>query len=228
MLPHGTEGCNYLLAVDVDMNTVDGYAMSSWDSGYGDFVMAHDLDTLRRHPVAPGQRDGPGRRAVGGRPPVVRLAPAGPQARSWRACADAGMDAFVGTELEFIVFNDTYEEAWRTGYRDMNPANQYNVDYSILGTSRVEPLLRRIRLAMAGAGMTVESAKGECNLGQHEIAFRYDDALTTCDNHVVYKTGAKEIAAARATHSPSWPSTTSARATPATSTCPSAGPTARW
>ena len=78
----------------------------------------------------------------------------------------------------------------------MDPANLYNVDYSILGGSRVEPLLRRIRLDMAGAGMTVESAKGECNLGQHEIAFRYGDALTTCDQHVVYKTGAKEIASA--------------------------------
>jgi len=93
------------------------------------------------------------------------------------------------------VFRDSYEEAWSRGYRDLTPANQYNVDYSVVGTTRVEPLLRSIRNGMAGAGMTVESAKGECNLGQHEIAFLYDDALTTADNHVVYKTGAKEIAA---------------------------------
>ena len=99
------------------------------------------------------------------------------------------------TELEFVVYRDTYEEAWKKGYRDMNPSNLYNVDYSIIGTSRVEPLLRRIRLEMAAAGLQVESAKGECNFGQHEIAFLYEDALTTCDNHVVYKTGAKEIAA---------------------------------
>jgi glutamine synthetase len=106
----------------------------------------------------------------------------------------AGMGAYVGTELEFIVFQDTYEEAWLAGYKDLTPANLYNVDYSMLGGARVEPLLRRIRNEMFGAGLVVESAKGECNLGQHEIAFRYTDALTTCDRHVVYKTGAKEIA----------------------------------
>jgi glutamine synthetase len=94
-----------------------------------------------------------------------------------------------------MVFQDTYEAAWKSDYRGLTPANQYNVDYSMLGTARIEPLLRRIRLGMAGAGMTVESAKGECNLGQHEIAFRYGQALSTCDDHVLYKTGAKEIAA---------------------------------
>jgi glutamine synthetase len=101
----------------------------------------------------------------------------------------------VGTELELIIFQDSYEDAWRRGYRDLTPANQYNADYSLVATGRVEPLLRRIRNSMADAGMVVESAKGECNLGQHEIAFRYDDALTTCDNHSIYEAGAKEIAA---------------------------------
>ena len=101
----------------------------------------------------------------------------------------------AGTELEFVVYNDTYEQAWAKNYRDLSPANDYNVDYSILGTSRIEPLLRRLRIGMAGAGLYVESAKGECNLGQHEIAFRYAEAVTTCDNHSIYKTGAKEIAA---------------------------------
>ena len=101
----------------------------------------------------------------------------------------------MGTELEFILFDETYESAWTKRYSGLTPSNQYNVDYSILGTSRVEPVLRDIRLAMRDAGMQVESAKGECNLGQHEIAFKYTDALTTCDNHVIYKTGAKEIAA---------------------------------
>jgi glutamine synthetase len=93
------------------------------------------------------------------------------------------------------VFRNTYEDAWTSGYREMRPANLYNVDYSMVGTARVEPLLRRIRNSMAAAGMSVESAKGECNLGQHEIAFRFDDVVRTCDNHVIYKTGAKEIAA---------------------------------
>jgi len=92
------------------------------------------------------------------------------------------------------VFRDTYDEAWELSYRGLTPANLYNVDYSLLGTARVEPLLRRIRNDMTTAGLTVESAKGECNLGQHEITFRYADALTTCDHHTVYKTGAKEIA----------------------------------
>ena len=103
--------------------------------------------------------------------------------------------ANAGTELEFIVFRDTYEEAWQRGYRDLEPANLYNIDYSLLGTARVEPLIRRIRNEMEGAGMTVENSKGECNLGQHEINFRYGDALTAADEHVVYKNGAKEIAA---------------------------------
>jgi glutamine synthetase len=109
--------------------------------------------------------------------------------------AERGWVALAGTELEFIVYADTYEDAAAKGYTGLVPANQYNVDYSILGTSRVEPLLRRIRNGMAGAGMYVESAKGECNLGQHEIAFRYDEVVATCDNHSIYKTGAKEIAA---------------------------------
>jgi glutamine synthetase len=101
----------------------------------------------------------------------------------------------AATELEFMVFRDSYEQAWQKGYRDLVPANLYNVDYSLLGTARVEPLIRRIRNAMAGAGMVVENSKGECNLGQHEINFRYADALLTADEHVIYKNGAKEIAA---------------------------------
>ena len=104
--------------------------------------------------------------------------------------------ALAGTELEFIVFNATRtRQAWNSHYRDLIPANQYNVDYSILGGSRVEPLLREIRNTMYAAGMNVESAKGECNFGQHEIGFLYADALTTADNHAVYKTAAKQIAA---------------------------------
>jgi glutamine synthetase len=110
--------------------------------------------------------------------------------------ADAGYVALAGTELEFILFDDTYESAWRSAYRDLTPSNQYNVDYSIIGTTRVEPVLRDIRNSMHAAGMNVEGAKGECNFGQHEIGFLYDEALVTADNHSVYKTAAKEIAAA--------------------------------
>ncbi|MFI0981696.1 glutamine synthetase family protein [Streptomyces sp. NPDC021093] len=194
VLTNGAEGCNYLLAVDVDLNTVDGYAMSSWDSGYGDFAMRPDLATLRRVPWNDGTallmadllwHDGS---------PVV-AAPRQILRRQLERLAELGLTAHAGTELEFIVFKDTYEQAWDANYRELTPVNQYNVDYSILGTGRVEPLLRRIRNEMAVAGLTVESAKGECNPGQHEIAFKYDEALTTCDQHALYKNGAKEIAA---------------------------------
>ncbi|MEU3401487.1 glutamine synthetase family protein [Streptomyces filamentosus] len=194
VLAHGTEGCNYLLAVDTEMNTVDGYAMSSWDRGYGDFAMRPDLATLRRTPWNEATALVTADLTWADGSPVT-AAPRQILRHQLDRLAAHGLTAHVGTELEFIVFQDTYEQAWDTGYRDLTPANRYNVDYSILGGGRVEPLLRRIRNEMAAAGLTVESAKGECNPGQHEIAFRYADALTTCDQHAVYKTGAKEIAA---------------------------------
>jgi glutamine synthetase len=194
VLHHGTEGCNYLLAVDAEMNTVDGYAMSSWDSGYGDFAMHPDLATLRRVPWHPGTALLLADLAWNDGSPVV-AAPRQILRRQLARLAEHGLTARAGTELEFIVFKDSYESAWDAGYRGLTPVNQYNVDYSVLGTGRVEPLLRRIRNEMAAAGLTVESAKGECNPGQHEIVFRYDEALVTCDQHAVYKTGAKEIAA---------------------------------
>jgi glutamine synthetase len=177
------------------MNTVDGYTMSSWDRGYGDFVLRPDFSTLRLVPwhekTALVLAD---IEWLDGAP--VPASPRQVLRRQLDRLAERGLAAYVGTELEFIVFDDTYEEAWQFGYRNLTPANQYNVDYSMLGTGRLEPLLRDIRNGMAGAGMYVESAKGECNPGQHEIAFRYADALSTCDNHSIYKTGAKEIAAA--------------------------------
>nr|WP_202449751.1 glutamine synthetase family protein [Streptomyces sp. SID4917] len=193
VLEHGAEGCNYLLAVDTDMNTVDGYAMSSWDTGYGDFAMRPDLTTLRRLPWNEGTAMVMADLAWSDGSPVV-AAPRQILRRQLDRLAEYGYTAHVGTELEFIVFKDTYEQAWDSGYRGLTPANQYNIDYSVLGTGRIEPLLRRIRNEMAGAGLTVESAKGECNPGQHEIAFKYDEALVTCDQHAIYKTGAKEIA----------------------------------
>lgn len=194
VLHHGTEGCNYLLAVDTEMNTVDGYAMSSWDRGYGDFAMRPDLSTLRKIPWHPGTALLVADLAWNDGSPVA-AAPRQILRRQLERLAGLGCTAQVGTELEFIVFKDSYEQAWDANYRGLTPANQYNIDYSILGTGRIEPLLRRLRNDMAGAGLTVESAKGECNPGQHEIVFRYDEALRTCDQHALYKTGAKEIAA---------------------------------
>ncbi len=194
VLGHGTEGCNYLLAVDTEMNTVDGYEMSSWDRGYGDFAMHPDLTTLRRLPWNEATAMVTADLAWGDGTPVV-AAPRQILRRQLERLAEHGFTAHVGTELEFIVFRDSYEQAWDANYRDLTPVNQYNIDYSVLGTGRIEPLLRRIRNEMTAAGLTVESAKGECNPGQHEIAFKYDEALVTCDRHAVYKTGAKEIAA---------------------------------
>src|SRR5919107_199677 len=159
VLAHGTEGCNYLLAVDVDMNTVGGYAMSSWESGYGDMQLDLDLETLRLTPWLPGT-------------------------------------AMVQCDLAWLDGRGDVRPSPRQVLK-ARPANQYNVDYSVLGTTRVEPLLRAIRRGMHGAGLTVESAKGECNYGQHEIAFRYDEVVRTADQHSVYKNGAKEIAALR-------------------------------
>jgi glutamine synthetase len=194
VVEHDAEGCNYLLAVDVDMNTVEGYAMSSWSRGYGDFVMKPDLATLRWIPWHEGTallmadlgwEDGS--EVVASPRQILR--------RQLARLAERGWKATAGTELEFIVINDSYEQAWSKGYRNLEPANLYNVDYSMLGTSRVEPLLRRIRNSMMGAGMRVENSKGECNFGQHEINFHWDEALATADDHVIYKNGAKEIAA---------------------------------
>jgi glutamine synthetase len=198
-LPHGTEGCNYLLGVDVDMNTVDGYTMTSWERGYGDMEFVLDLETIRLLPHLPAtamvqcdlvwpSQDGTQHRPVVQDPRTI-LRQQAARAR------DLGFVALAGTELEFIMFEDTYEAASDAAYRGLTPANQYNVDYSILGTTRVEPLLRDIRNTMYAAGLDVEGAKGECNFGQHEIGFLYADLLVTADNHAVYKTVAKEIAA---------------------------------
>lgn len=193
VVKHGTEGCNYLLAVDVDMNTVAGYEMSSWERGYSDFALIPDLNTLRLITWQPGAALILADVAWLDHTDVV----ASPRQILRKQIAElrkVDMVPMCGTELEFVVYKDSYEEAWNKGYKDLTPVNQYNVDYSILGGSRIEPLLRDIRMGMTTAGMIVESVKGECNLGQHEIAFKYSDALSNCDNHVIYKNGAKEIA----------------------------------
>jgi glutamine synthetase len=194
VVPHGTEGCNYLLAVDVEMNTVGGYSISSWDKGYGDMEFVLDERTIRLLTHLPATAMVQCDLVWPDHAPVVQSPRAILQKQLDRV-ADRGWQALAGTELEFIAFDTTYEQAHAQRYRDLTPVNQYNVDYSILGTTRAEPLLRAIRNHMYDAGLDVEGAKGECNFGQHEIGFLYADALTTADNHVVYKTAAKEIAA---------------------------------
>jgi glutamine synthetase len=194
VVDHGTEGCNYLLAVDVDMNTVGGYAISSWERGYGDMEFVLDDRTIRLLTHLPATAMVQCDLVWLDHAPVLQ-SPRTILQRQLDRCAERGWAAYAGTELEFIAFDTTYEAAADSGYRDLVPVNQYNVDYSVLGTSRAEPLLRSIRNTMYDAGLDVEGAKGECNFGQHEIGFLYADALTTADNHSVYKTAAKEIAA---------------------------------
>ncbi|WP_167051621.1 glutamine synthetase family protein [Salinibacterium sp. ZJ77] len=193
VVEHGAEACNYLLAVDVEMNTVDGYRLSSWETGYGDMVLRPDFDSLRVIPWQPGTALVMAELTMVDGTPIRQSPRAILQAQLDRL-AERGLTAFVGTELEFIVFDDGYREAWRKGYRDLTPASDYNIDYAILASTRMEPLMRDIRLGMDGAGMYCEGVKGECNLGQQEIAFRFTEALATCDNHTIYKNGAKEIA----------------------------------
>jgi glutamine synthetase len=191
---HGMEGCNYLLAVDVEMNTVSGYEISSWEQGYGDFVITPDPGTLRLAPWLPSSAMVQGDLGwLDGSP--VRQSPRQVLAAQVAEAQRLGFTPYGATELEFIVFRDSYQQAADANYQGLTGSTRYNVDYSILGTSEDEPLMRDIRNAMYRAGLTVESSKGECNFGQHEIAFRYDEVLRTADNHVVFKAAAKELAA---------------------------------
>lgn len=193
VLPHGAEACNYLLSVDVDVNTVEGYTMSSWEKGYGDMTLVPDLATLRGLPWQPGTALVMADLGWEGGDAVVQ-APRSILDTQRARLAERGLTAFAGTELEFLVFDDGFREAWAKRYQGLRASTDYNVDYNLLATTRLEPLLRDIRLGMDGAGMYCEGVKGECNDGQQEISFRYAEVLETADNHTIYKNGAKEIA----------------------------------
>src|SRR5438874_605870 len=190
---HGLEGCNYLLGLDMEMDPQPGYAMASWERGYGDFHLKPDVETLRRIPWLEGTAlvlcdvtwdDGS---------PVVASPRQVLRAQVERARA-AGYDAMFGSELEFYLLKESYAEAHAKHYRDLTPSVPYILDYHVLATTYDEPLLRQIRNGMQEADIPVESSKGEAWPGQQEINFRYADALTTADGHVIYKNGAKEIA----------------------------------
>jgi glutamine synthetase len=191
---HGLEGCNYLLGLDMENDPQPGYAIANWESGYGDFLLQPDLSTLRRVPWLDGtalvlcdvaQEDGT---------PLAEAPRQVLKAQVERARA-AGYEPMVGTELEFFLFKESYADAHAKHYRELTPSVPYILDYHILATSYDEPLLRQIRNQMQAAGLRVESSKGEAWPGQQEINFRYDEAVRTADNHVIYKNGAKEIAA---------------------------------
>src|SRR5919198_1204567 len=191
---HGLEGCNYLLALDMEMDPQPGYAMASWEQGYGDFHLAPDFETLRRIPWLNGTalvlcdvlwEDGS---------PVVASPRQVLRSQVERA-RSLGFEPMFGSELEFYLFKESYAEAHARHYRELTPSVPYILDYHVLATTYDEPLIRAIRNGMQSAGIPVESSKGEAWPGQQEINFRYADALRMADNHVVYKNGAKEIAA---------------------------------
>jgi glutamine synthetase len=190
---HGVEGCNYLLALDMEMDPIPGYGIASWEQGYGDFALAPDMATLRRIPWLEGTalvlcdvlwNDGS----------PVNPSPRQVLKRQVERAAELGYTAKFGSELEFYLLKDSYEEAHAKHYRDLTPSVPYILDYHILATTYDEPLIRQIRNGMQGAGIRVETSKGEAWPGQQEINFRFDDAVTMADNHTIYKNGAKEIA----------------------------------
>jgi glutamine synthetase len=190
---HGTEGCNYLLALEMEMDPVPGYQIASWEQGYGDFVMRPDLATMRRIPWLDGTalvladvlwHDGS---------PVAPSPRQVLKAQVNRA-SERGLTAKFGSELEFFLFKETYEEARERHFRGLTPSVPYILDYHVLATSYDEGFLRTVRNGMHAAGIPVESSKGEAWPGQQEINFRYADAVTMADNHAVYKNGIKELA----------------------------------
>ena len=187
------EGCNYLLALEMEMDPVPGYEIAGWERGYGDFALSPDLASLRRIPWLEGTalvlcdvlwHDGS----------PVEPSPRQVLRSQVARAEELGFSPMLGSELEFFLFKQSYAEAHELHYRDLTPSVPYILDYHVLATSYDEPLIREIRNGMKGAGLVVENSKGEAGPGQHEINFRFADAVRIADDHVVYKNGAKEIA----------------------------------
>lgn len=194
VVQHGTHGCNYLLTVNLDMDPLEGFAVANWESGFGDFEFHPDLSTLRILPWQPGAAlvicdfNRPDGNLVAEAPrSVLRGQLARLETLGW-TCACA-------SELEFYLFNQTFESACASGYRDLVPSSDYRIDYHLMQTTRDEGLMRTIRNGLVGAGIPVESSKGEWSRGQHEINFTYGAPLEMCDRHVLFKQGVKEMAA---------------------------------
>ncbi|MFT4149186.1 MAG: glutamine synthetase family protein [Paracoccaceae bacterium] len=192
-----THCCNYLLAVDMEMNTVPGYRSAGWERGYGDYVMRPDLSTLRRIPWLPGTAlvlcdllDHDTQEEVSVSPRAILKK----QVARARAM---GFDAMMATELEFFLFENSYESFRDKGFAGLTPISGYNEDYHIFQTSKEEDVMRTIRNALYAAGIPVENSKGEAEAGQEEINYRYSDALDTADNHTLIKQATKEIAWAK-------------------------------
>jgi glutamine synthetase len=193
VVEEGIEGCNYLLALDMEMDPVPGYEMANWEDGYGDFAMAPDMATLRRIPWLDrtalvicdvANHDGS---------PVV-ASPRQVLIAQYERAAEMGYTPQMASELEFYLYKESYAEAHEKDYKDLTPTIPYILDYHILATTMDEQYLGPIRRGMHAAGIPVEFSKGEAWYGQHEVNFRYADAVTSADRHTIYKNGAKEIA----------------------------------
>ncbi len=190
---HGTHGCNYLLTVNLDMDPLDGFQVANWAAGFGDFELRPDLGTIRPLPWQPGaalvvcdllRHDGS---------PVAE-APRSVLRRQLERLEKLGMSCLCASELEFYLFNQTYETAFAAGYRDLKPSSDYRIDYHLMQPTRDEPLMRAIREGMTAARVPVESSKGEWSRGQHEINFTHDEPLPMADMHALFKQGVREIA----------------------------------
>jgi len=193
VLTTGMHACNYLLTVDIDMNIVPGFKVANWDKGYGDFTIRPDMNTLRALPWQKGTALVLGDLFTD-HGDSVEESPRQVLARQIERLAQNGYKAFMGSELEFYLYNETYRSARAKGYRDLVHASDYAIDYHVLQPSQDEDVLRRLRNEMTAAGIPVECSKGETGRGQHEVNLLYADAMEMADRHVIYKAGSKEIA----------------------------------
>ena len=189
-----THGCDYLLANDIDMEPVPGYAAANWEKGYGDFVMKPDLATLRRIPWLPATALVLCDVVDHHHHDPIPHSPRGMLRNQVARLAAMGMSAFLASELEFYLFDETYESVEAKGWRDLKTTGTYIQDYHVFQTTKEEEVMRAIRKGLQAAGIPVENSKGEWGPGQEEINVRYADALTMADWHVILKNACKEIA----------------------------------
>lgn len=189
-----THCCNYLLAVDMEMTTVPGYKSAGWEQGYGDYVMKPDLATLRPLPWLPGTALCLADLLDHHTHEEVAVSPRAILKKQVARARAMGFDPMMATELEFYIFENAYDALRDQGFANLKPISAYNEDYHIFQTTKEESLMRDVRNGLYGAGIPVENTKGEADSGQHEVNYRYSDALDTADNHVIVKQGVKEIA----------------------------------
>jgi len=189
-----THACCYLLANDIDMEPVPGYKAASWSQGYGDFTLKPDMATMRRIPWLPGTALVLADVVDHHSHEDIAHSPRGLLKKQLARLDAMGMKAFFASELEFYLFDESYEAIHAKGHREPKTAGYYIEDYHVFQTTKEEPVMRAIRNGLNGAGIPVENSKGEWGPGQEEINVRYAEALTMADRHVLIKNGCKEIA----------------------------------